>query len=262
MLIILPLASASSSPHDLYKVVLVETTPLNRKRRFLIEYSEKMIYVTLNASIGLVLAAVILYKAIGLSKWVTAAKATGLPYVIVPALETEIWGYLLTPILRRIYRDHLLKGDGWPHWCRFIIKDWAWEDKRRAHDEYGDVFLVVSPVGIICYSADAAMGYDVMNRRNEFTKPRDKYSKQKLCCLIDFADGFLTKIRLRAVGTLRPKRGDCRRENLPLPRPHHSATVQRWLRCEQSGLGRDHLPNQVAPKVLVGEGITQPATRY
>lgn len=58
-----------------------------------------------------------------------------------------------------------------------MIKDWPWEDKRRAHEEFGDVFLVVAPGGLICYSSDARMGNDVMLRRNDFTKPSDKYRK-------------------------------------------------------------------------------------
>lgn len=124
---------------------------------------------------------VIAYKLINLSRNVRKAKLTGLPYVITPVLETEFVGLVATPILRRIYIHHLDKGEGWPQWCRWMIKDWSWEDQRRAHDEYGDVFLCVSPEGIICYSADAAMGWDVMNRRYEFTKPPDKYSKCHIC---------------------------------------------------------------------------------
>lgn len=58
-----------------------------------------------------------------------------------------------------------------------MIRDWTWEDKRRAFEEYGDVFLAVSPQGIICYCADADMAFDVMSRRHDFIKPRDKYSK-------------------------------------------------------------------------------------
>ena len=118
------------------------------------------------------------YKFVNLQRHVHSAKKTGLPYVITPILETEVWGYILTPILRKVYHSYLLEGKGWPAWCRFVIKDWAWEDKRRAHEQYGDVFLVVSPEGTICYSADATVNHDVMNRRNEFTKPRDKYSRQ------------------------------------------------------------------------------------
>ena len=125
---------------------------------------------------SLLLFLIILYKIVNLVRWYHAAKKTGLPVVLTPVLETEIWGYIFTPILRYWYNDYLLQNRGWPNWCRFMIKDWAWEDKRRAHEEYGDVFLVVSPEGIICYSANAAFNHDVMHRRSEFTKPRDKYS--------------------------------------------------------------------------------------
>ncbi|KAK3324444.1 putative cytochrome P450 oxidoreductase [Cercophora scortea] len=124
---------------------------------------------------ALVTAGVVVYNVASLVRHVRAAKRIGLPYVILPMLETEIIAQLLTPILRKLYTDQLSDGTGWPRWCRFMIKDWSWEDRRRAHDEYGEVFLVVSPQGIICYSADAAMGWDVMNRRYDFTKPRDKY---------------------------------------------------------------------------------------
>ncbi|CAG8952971.1 hypothetical protein HYFRA_00003161 [Hymenoscyphus fraxineus] len=105
----------------------------------------------------------------------TKAKKTGLPVVLTPLLETQVLAQVLTPVLRAIYHEHLDKGQGWPRWCRFMIKDWTWEDKRRAFEEYGDVFILVSTEGIICYSADANMGWDVMNRRHDFTKPRDKY---------------------------------------------------------------------------------------
>ncbi|KAL1607608.1 hypothetical protein SLS60_002542 [Paraconiothyrium brasiliense] len=124
---------------------------------------------------SLLLISIAFYKIVNLARWYRAAQKTGLPIVLSPVLETEIWGYILTPILRYWYNGYLLQNRGWPSWCRFMIKDWAWEDKRRAHEEYGDVFLVVSPEGIICYSANAAFNHDVMHRRSEFTKPRDKY---------------------------------------------------------------------------------------
>jgi len=136
-----------------------------------------MHHLTWTQTIGLSVVAFTMYKLVNLYKWTKAAKRTGLPYVVVPLLETEALSKFLTPFLRSYYHEYLLKEQGWPHWCRFIIRDWSWEDKRRAHDEYGEVFLVVSPEGIICYSADAIMGWDVMNRRTEFTKPPDKYSK-------------------------------------------------------------------------------------
>ncbi|KAH7322519.1 cytochrome P450 [Stachybotrys elegans] len=124
---------------------------------------------------GIGLLSVVLYKLTNLARYVYQARKTGLPYTITPFLETETISLAATPLLRAWYDSYLDKGKGWPEWCRFIIKDWQWEDKRHAHDKYGDVFLVVSPEGIICYSADAALGWDVLNRRHEFTKPRDKY---------------------------------------------------------------------------------------
>ena len=137
--------------------------------------------VSVGFALELLLTVLIIYKLLNLVRYVYAARKVGLPYVVTPILETEVIGLVFTPVLRWIYHEYLLTGKGWPRWCRFMIKDWQWEDKRRAHDEYGDVFLVVAPEGIICYSADAAMGYDVMNRR-EFIKPRDKMSKPTRPC--------------------------------------------------------------------------------
>ncbi|TGJ85045.1 hypothetical protein E0Z10_g3720 [Xylaria hypoxylon] len=131
--------------------------------------------IAFTTPVAFLVLGLILYNIVGLNRHIRAASQTRLPYLVVPFLETEIIAQLFTPILRKLYTAQLNDGNGWPQWCRFMIKDWSWEDKRRAHDQYGDVFLVVSPQGIICYSADAEMGWDVMSRRSEFTKPRDKY---------------------------------------------------------------------------------------
>lgn len=127
---------------------------------------------------GVLILSLVLYKLGNLARNIRDAKRTGLPYTVVPVLETEVLGKLLTPLLRKVFRDRFFRNEGWPRWCRFTMLDWAWEEKRRAHDQFGEVFLVVSPEGIICYSADADMGWDVMQRRNEFIKPRDKYSEE------------------------------------------------------------------------------------
>ncbi|KEQ98177.1 hypothetical protein AUEXF2481DRAFT_471843 [Aureobasidium subglaciale EXF-2481] len=124
---------------------------------------------------SIVFVGALLYRFVIWLRNIRLAQATGLPWTWTPILETEFLGLCLTPILRTVYHRNLDKGQGWPRWCRFIIKDWQWEDKRRAHEEYGDVFLCVAPHGIICYCADAAMAWDVMNRRYDFPKPMDKY---------------------------------------------------------------------------------------
>jgi hypothetical protein len=134
---------------------------------------------TLEYSIALLILLPVLRKLVNLAKYINQAKRTGLPYVIVPILESELLAKLSTPILRKIYRDRLTRNEGWPRWCRFSTMDWAWEDKRRAHEENGDVFLVVSPKGIICYTADAHMCWDVLQRRHEFTKPKERYGRKQ-----------------------------------------------------------------------------------
>ena len=42
----------------------------------------------------------VLYKSINLLRYIRLAKATGLPYVITPVIETEVLGLLATPFLR------------------------------------------------------------------------------------------------------------------------------------------------------------------
>ncbi|KAH8894582.1 putative cytochrome P450 oxidoreductase [Thozetella sp. PMI_491] len=122
-----------------------------------------------------ILLAFFLYKLANLAYYIHLARSIGLPYAITPVSENDPLGLMIAPILRHIYDKRIENGQGWPRWCRFFIKSWNWEDKRRAHDEYGDVFLCVSPEGIMCYSADAQMGWDIMNRKNDFTKPHDVY---------------------------------------------------------------------------------------
>ncbi|PIG85947.1 hypothetical protein AARAC_004474 [Aspergillus arachidicola] len=109
-----------------------------------------------------------------------AAKQTGLPVVVTPLLETQVLAQIATPILRAIYLNSLDQGGGWPRWCRFMIKDWSWEDKRLAHEEYGDVFYCRIHRGHDVLQCRCENGWDMMNRRYGFTKPRDKYKLLEL----------------------------------------------------------------------------------
>ena len=58
-----------------------------------------------------------------------------------------------------------------------MVKDWGYEDKGRAHEEFGDVFLVVSPGGIVCYVGNAETALSVCMRRKDFVKPAEKMSR-------------------------------------------------------------------------------------
>lgn len=103
------------------------------------------------------------------------ARRSGLPYTLSLVTEVETWAYLTDPIIRKLYRKHLLvQQQGWPRWARFMVKDWMYEDKYRAHAELGDMFLVVSPGSIVCYVADPDLAQEVCMRRRDFIKPREK----------------------------------------------------------------------------------------
>ncbi|KAK1772873.1 cytochrome P450 [Phialemonium atrogriseum] len=105
---------------------------------------------------------------------VQTARHSGLPYTFSPIHELEGLAYLTDPLLRRWYRDYLLHGRGWPRWARFMVKDWHYEDRGRAHAEFGPVFLVVSPGGLVCYVGDAETALQVVMRRKAFIKPPEK----------------------------------------------------------------------------------------
>ncbi|KAI1744494.1 cytochrome P450 [Xylaria scruposa] len=130
--------------------------------------------MALFSSTSLALAVLILYVAIGLVRNTFKAINTGLPYTFTLIHELQTWAYVTDPILRRLCRKRLLRGQGWPRWARFMIKDWHYEDKCRAHDEFGSIFLVVSPAGIVCYVADARVALHVLTRRKAFVKPPEK----------------------------------------------------------------------------------------
>lgn len=116
------------------------------------------------------------HKAVGFWRNIQRAKSTGLPYTFSLLHELEIWAYITDPLLRWRYSAYLMEDQGWPSWARFMVKDWMYEDKRRAHQLYGDVFLVVAPGGIVCYIADAKSAMAICSRRKDFIKPPEKMS--------------------------------------------------------------------------------------
>lgn len=108
---------------------------------------------------------------------IRTARQSGLPYTLSPLHELEGWAYVTDPLLRWACRGHVLRrGRGWPRWARFMVKDWHYEDRGRAHAELGDVFLVVSPGGLVCYVGSAEVAVQVLVKRRAFVKPVGKMS--------------------------------------------------------------------------------------
>ncbi|KAI0810292.1 cytochrome P450 [Xylaria sp. FL0064] len=115
-----------------------------------------------------------IYTILSLINHIRKARKIGLPYTLTPVHELEHWAYVTDPILRWCYQRYLLQGKGWPRWARFMIKDWHYEDKGRAHREYGPLFVVVSPTGMVCYVADSHAALHIGTKRKVFVKPPDK----------------------------------------------------------------------------------------
>jgi len=137
---------------------------------------------------ALLVVSLTLHKLVAFVLNIRLARKTGLPYVFSPIHELENWAYFTNAVFRWRYHDYLLEGNGWPRYARYTIKDWMYEDKYRAHSELGDVFLVVAPGGLVCYTADAKMAMDICTRRKDFVKPREKMSQSKLASAVT---GFL-----------------------------------------------------------------------
>jgi hypothetical protein len=107
-------------------------------------------------------------------KYWRQAQLSGLPYTWSPVHELGGAAFITNGLLRWWYRDYLQQGKGWPRWARFMIKDWHYEDHGRATEEYGKVFLVATPSGLICYISDASTASSLLMRRKAFIKPADK----------------------------------------------------------------------------------------
>ena len=108
---------------------------------------------------------------------IRTARLSGLPYTFSPIHELEGLAYVTDPLLRWWCRDYLLLGKGWPRWARFMVKDWHYEDRNRAHKEFGPVFLVVSLGGLVCYVGNTETALHVVTRRKAFIKPPEKMSE-------------------------------------------------------------------------------------
>ncbi|KAL2833624.1 cytochrome P450 [Aspergillus pseudoustus] len=135
---------------------------------------ESAMNLTLLTILTTLLLSFLIYKTLKLAYNIHLARSTGIPYTITPMHELESWAFITNYILRWLLAGYLMRGNGWPHCVRFMVKDWMYEDKGRAHSEYGDVFLVVSPAGLVCYLGTTDLAMQVCRERRGYVKPADK----------------------------------------------------------------------------------------
>jgi hypothetical protein len=111
-----------------------------------------------------------------LAKNVRLAKASGIPYVIVPfyAYNRLISLSLGRTLLRLV--DRLSPEPSITSWRHLVTLHWPWKLRHAPFASLGtDTFLTVAPGGIIMHTADANVIAEIMARATDFPKPTHIY---------------------------------------------------------------------------------------
>jgi len=98
------------------------------------------------------------------------ARQVGLPVILVPiSPENPVWmilGRYFLPIIQR-----LPFGNG--HFTRFCHIGWEFDEKSRAHLEFGDALMFATPGKNWIYLCNADTAHDIIRRERsgEFERP-------------------------------------------------------------------------------------------
>ncbi|KAL8772171.1 MAG: hypothetical protein Q9209_002606 [Squamulea sp. 1 TL-2023] len=104
---------------------------------------------------------------------IAAAKATGLPYVVLPWSNLNLPWLILRPILLPYLKKLPIQDK---LWFKLLSVDWPWDQQYTIFQRLGsDNFLYVSPSRNYFNTADAAVIDQITRRRNDFPKPIEVY---------------------------------------------------------------------------------------
>ena len=128
-----------------------------------------LIVITLLTAAGLYILK--LYRQF--SKHLAEAKASGIPYRIVPFFlvnrAVQISFIFLLPIFRRLPKS-------WTEQWLPLVIEWGWARRYEPFASIGsDTFLTVSPERIVLNTAEASVIHQITNRRNDFPKAIEVY---------------------------------------------------------------------------------------
>lgn len=106
------------------------------------------------------------------------AKASGIPYIVVPFYYNnrfyQLCSLVLLPILHRL-------PSTWTESWLCHLEDWFWSERYTLFERMGaDTFLIVSPERLRMTTADANVIAQITNRRNDFPKPIEVYGMLRL----------------------------------------------------------------------------------
>ncbi|EWC46304.1 hypothetical protein DRE_04475 [Drechslerella stenobrocha 248] len=117
------------------------------------------------------LAYYVLSSSYGLWKNVQKAKASGLPYVVLPVhIFNPFW-----IVFGRIVIGQVVKyfPDAWitRNYLFLLMPEWSWRYGYSPFEKHGDVFLSVMPASCNIWIADREVISQVSSRRDDFPKP-------------------------------------------------------------------------------------------
>ncbi|KFY33003.1 hypothetical protein V495_08529 [Pseudogymnoascus sp. VKM F-4514 (FW-929)] len=103
------------------------------------------------------------------------AKATGLPYVILPVYNITLFWIISGKLWLKLINATL--PDSWhKSWSKFLSPDWAWNELYDAHEDLGaETFITVTPTKNTLWTADAGVIHQMTTRQVAFPKPIKDY---------------------------------------------------------------------------------------
>ncbi len=108
------------------------------------------------------------------SRHLAEAKASGIPYVIVPFFHPNRTYQLFSIILLPVFRS---LPEAWTNPWLDLIDDWFWKARYEQFQKIGaDTFLTVAPERVTLNTADANVIAQITNRRDDFPKPVQLYA--------------------------------------------------------------------------------------
>lgn len=106
---------------------------------------------------------------------VRIAKASGVPYIIVPYYSYNRFVSILSRPLFR-FLDTRFPDPSITSWRHLVKMNWPWNLRHAPFVKMGtDIFLTVAPGGIILYTADADVISQITTRWTDFPKPTHLY---------------------------------------------------------------------------------------
>jgi len=99
-------------------------------------------------------------------------RKSGLPYIILPWHEMNLF-HVLTCDFNRGLWQYL------PKWTYFKIfwRDWCHHTKFELFEKYGEVICAVSPGGVTIYVGSVEVARQMYERRNDFPKATKVYGE-------------------------------------------------------------------------------------